>query len=484
MSSEVNVVIIGAGFGGIGMGISLLNSGNQDFVILEQEAEVGGTWRDNSYPGSACDTESHLYCYSFLPNKTVSRVYARQPELLSYIHRLVGEFGLKDYIRTSTSVRKVEWEDTANKWSVHLNSGEVITARNVVAGWGQLNRPSIPVIPGQDKFTGVAFHSARWRHDVALEGKRIASVGNAASAIQYIPEIAPVVSKLEVYQRSPNWVVPRLDRPYTHDEMRVFEQIPGQFDRSRNGIFDFREGVFQRMLAGSSSAKELEETAKAHLHSQIVDPELRRKLTPDYPIGCKRILRSDDYFPALTRENVDLITDRIERIEEEGIVTTDGKLHPVDVIIYGTGFETRTFQGPVEIVGEDGLSLRDFWAGEPTAYLGMCIPNFPNFFMLYGPNTNLGHNSILQMLEAQFGYITQALSYQKTERISSSAVRMDVFKAYDSKLQQEIGKSAWAGSCNSWYKSESGRVVNNWSGTVREYQAATSQYLPAEFESR
>ncbi len=484
MRSEIDVLIIGAGFGGIGMGISLLNAGSRNFLIVEKEAEVGGTWRDNTYPGSACDTESHLYCFSFLPNKSVSRVYARQPELLSYIHRLVDEFGLNEFLRFNTSVEKLEWDSQAKKWSVHLDTGDVIAAKNVITGWGQLNRPSIPVIPGQGDFKGVSFHSARWRHDVPLKGKRVASIGNAASAIQYIPEIAPIVSHLDVFQRSPNWVVPRLDRPYTHDEMRVFEVIPGQFERSRAGIFDFREGVFQRMLAGTESAKDLEKTAMAHLRSQVSDVELQKKLTPDYPIGCKRILRSDDYYPALTRDNVELITDRIERVVPEGIVTSDGKLHALDVIIYGTGFETRTFQGPVDVLGEDGLSLRDFWSGEPRAYLGICIPKFPNFFMLYGPNTNLGHNSILQMLEAQFNYILQGLALQRESGAEAMSVSDDAFTEFDRKVQSDIEKSAWAGSCNSWYKTESGRVVNNWSGTVREYQAATSHLERADFQSR
>ncbi|MEZ0168638.1 flavin-containing monooxygenase [Microvirga sp. TS319] len=484
MPSDVDVLIIGAGFGGIGMGISLLNSDSTSFVIIEQGPDVGGTWRDNTYPGSACDTESHLYCFSFSPNRSVSRVYARQPELLAYIRRLVDEYDLRKFLQFNTSVDKLVWDAPAKSWLVHLNNSEVIRARNVVAGWGQLNRPSMPAIPGREDFAGVAFHSARWRHDISLAGKRVASIGNAASAIQYIPEIAPLVSHFEVYQRSPNWIVPRLDRPYTDDEMRVFSEIPGQFERSRKGIFDFRESVFQRMMAGTASAKELEEVAKAHLRSQVSDVELQQKLTPDYPIGCKRILRSDDYYPALVRDNVELVTERIERITSEGIVTSDGRLHPLDVIIYGTGFETRSFQGPVEILGEEGLSLREFWAGEPTAYLGICVPKFPNFFMLYGPNTNLGHNSILQMLEAQFNYVLQALAFQRKSNVGATSIREDVFEAYDRKVQAEIQKSAWAGNCNSWYKTETGRVVNNWSGTVRDYQAVTSQLEPAEFETR
>lgn len=484
MPGDVDVLIIGAGFGGIGMGISLLNSGAASFVIVEQGPDVGGTWRDNTYPGSACDTESHLYCFSFLPNRSVSRVYARQPELLAYIRRLVDEYELRKFLRFNTSVEKLAWDAPAKTWLVYLGNGEVIRARNVVAGWGQLNRPSIPAIPGQEEFAGVAFHSARWRHDISLEGKRVASIGNAASAIQYIPEIAPQVSRLEVYQRSPNWIVPRLDRPYTDDEMRVFSEIPGQFEKSRKGIFDFRESVFQRMMAGTASAKELEEVAKAHLRSQVSDVELQQKLTPDYPIGCKRILRSDDYYPALVRDNVDLVTERVERITSEGIVTSDGRLHPLDVIIYGTGFETRSFQGTVEIFGEEGLSLREFWAGAPTAYLGICVPKFPNFFMLYGPNTNLGHNSILQMLEAQFDYVLQVLAFQRESNAGATVIREDVLEAYDRKVQAEIQRSAWAGSCNSWYKTETGRVVNNWSGTVRDYQAATSRFEPAEFETR
>ncbi|MGI4860733.1 MAG: flavin-containing monooxygenase [Janthinobacterium lividum] len=395
--------------------------------------------------------------------------------------RIVDDHGLRPYIRLGTTVVSALWDDATLLWQVTLADGSVLTARNFVAAWGQLNRPQVPVIAGQDAFDGVQFHSARWRHDVALAGKRVASIGNAASAVQYIPEIAPVVGHLDVFQRSPNWIVPRLDRPYSAEEIAGYRTVPDLFAKHRQELFAWRETTFLRMKQGSAEARELENIALEHLRSQVPDPELRKKLTPDYPLGCKRILRSDDYFPAIVRDNVSLITAGISHVVPEGIVTSDGALHPVDVIIYGTGFETQSFQGNVEVSGRDGQSLRDTWKEGAHAYLGMCVSGFPNFFMLYGPNTNLGHNSILSMLETQFDYVLQALAVQERPGSAALDVRPGVVSRFNDTLQGEMDDAAWSGGCNSWYKNAAGKVINNWSGTVGHYQDKARRFDADEF---
>lgn len=481
MQSHLDVIILGAGFSGIGLGVKLLESGRRNFMILEQADAIGGTWRDNTYPGAGCDTESHLYCFSFALHPTVSRMYARQPEILAYMQRIVADHGLAPHIRLRTRVTAAQWDDVTLMWRVTLADGRVLEARNVVAAWGQLNRPQTPAIEGQDTFQGVQFHSARWRHDVDLQGKRVASIGNAASAVQYIPEIAPVVAHLDVFQRSPNWIVPRLDRPYTAQELEDYGTVPDLFATHREALFEWRETTFLRMKQHSAEAQELQHVAVAHLEDQVPDAALRKRLTPDYPLGCKRILRSDDYFPALMRENVSLVTSRIVRIEADGIVSADGVSHPVDVIIYGTGFETQSFHGPVEITGRDARSLRDAWRDGASAYLGMCVSGFPNFFMLYGPNTNLGHNSILSMLEAQFDYVIQALAAQDEPGVAALDVHSGVVSRFNDALQDDMNDAAWSGDCNSWYKNASGKVVNNWSGTVRAYQDKTRRLVLEEF---
>jgi len=475
MTEHLDVVILGAGFSGIGLGIKLLQDNKTNFAIIEQADAIGGTWRDNVYPGAGCDTESHLYCFSFALNPSVSRVYARQPEILAYIKRISREHGLDPYIRLNTTVTSAVWDDQALVWNISLKDGSVLIARNFVAAWGQLNRPQIPRIPGQDDFTGVAFHSARWPRDVALNGKRVASIGNAASAVQYVPEIAPIVAHLDVFQRSPNWIVPRLDRPYTEAELAEYNDGPGVMANHRQALFEWRESTFLRMKQGSDEALALEQAAIDHLRAQIGDETLRERLTPDYPLGCKRILRSDDYYPALCRDNVELITAGIERIEANGILTNDGKFHEVDVIVYGTGFETQSFQGPVEVTGRAGQDLRESWRDGAHAYLGTCVSGFPNFFLMYGPNTNLGHNSILSMLESQFDFILQALHAQLSMNVNALEVKLAVSTEYNADLQKQMKGAAWSGGCTSWYKNAAGQVINNWTGTVQEFQEKTSR---------
>jgi len=470
-----DIIILGAGLGGIGMGCILRDQGRHNFRIIEKADSAGGTWRENVYPGAACDTESHLYCYSFALHLDVSRVYAQQPELLGYARRLIDENGLAPHIDYNQEIVAAIWDDAGGFWSIALKSGRRITTRIFVAAWGQLNRPSIPPVAGREDFAGVQFHSACWPSQLDLTGKRVASVGNAASAVQYIPEVAREASHLTVFQRSPNWVLPRGDRRYSDEELALYARDPDHFRQSKADLFAWRETTFARMREGSAEAAELEQQARLHLDSQVPDAALHAKLLPDFPLGCKRVLRSDDYFPALMRDNVNLVTDGIARIVPQGIITTDGTLHAVDVIIWGTGFETQTFQGPVDVYGVDGRDLRVTWQDGAHAYKGMTVPGFPNFFLIYGPNTNLGHNSILSMFEAQFGYIAQAaadiLSGPNALEVTQSA--MD---SYDAALQADLMGSAWAGNCTSWYKNANGRVINNWSGPVQAYVDQTATF--------
>lgn len=481
--THYDVIILGAGLGGIGMGCRLKAAGIENFVMLEQAQSLGGTWRENVYPGAACDTESRLYCYEFALHLGVSRIYARQPELLQYAEQVAASAGLAPYIRYGREVTAATWSDAACRWRIALADGETLTCRAFIPAWGQLNRPSIPDFPGREDFTGRAFHSARWPRDLTLAGCRVASIGNAASAVQYIPEIAPSVASLTVFQRSPNWIVPRGDREYSQEELRKYADA-AEFRTDRQRLFEWRETTFMRMLAGSDDARELESVARAHLAAQVPDAGLRAKLTPDFPLGCKRVLRSDDYFPALTRSNVALETNAIARIHPYGIETVNGARYELDVIIFGTGFETWSFQGPVEVFGHRGVSLRDVWARGAHAYLGMAVSGFPNLFLIYGPNTNLGHNSILAMLEAQFAYIVAALKAILAEPDRALDVHPQVMRDFDERIQQSMIGTAWAGSCTSWYKDPNGRVINNWSGPVADYQRATAQFSDLDYVDR
>ncbi len=474
-----NIAILGAGLGGLGMAMRLRAEGEDSFVVLEKADRVGGTWRDNVYPGAACDVQSHLYWFSFDRQPDWSRLYPLQPEIQANIERLTAEHGIVPHIRFNTEITWVRWDQDAALWRLRTAAGEEFRARTVVAAWGQLNRPKFDM-PGVESFAGDWFHSARWRHDVALDGRRVACVGNGPSAAQLIPEVAPRAGRLLVFQRSPNYVVPRLDRPYDEAERRMFIAEPEKYQESREGFYLEHETWYGAMRQGTETAAAFTAAARAQLEAQVADPVLRERLWPDYPIGCKRIIISDDFYPALVRPNVELVTDAFERIEPQGIRTVDGRLHEVDVIAYATGFETKSFLGPVEVIGRGGYSLREAWQDGPEAYLGMSIAGFPNFFMLYGPNTNLGHNSILLMLECQYDYVLQAMRASR-EAGHALDVRPEVMTGFNRDLQDALRDSSFAGKCTSWYKTKDGRITNNWSGSVEDYKARTARFVPAEY---
>lgn len=470
MAADVKVAILGAGFAGLCMGLQLKAQGESSFVILEKADRVGGTWRENIYPGAGCDIPSHLYSYSFAPNPDWPEVYSAQPDILAYIEGVVGRHELGDHIRFGAEVTGAAWDEAAGCWTIGLADGASVTAQAFVTAWGQLNRPKAPPIEGRESFAGPAFHSAQWDASVDLAGKRVAVIGNGASAIQFVPEIAKVAGRLTLFQRSPNWIVPRMNRPYTADEKAQFRARPELMEKVRSEIFQMAEG---RLIAKRNGTAPVEEVPipLAHLNAQVADPELRAKLTPDYEVGCKRVLISNDFYPALTRPNVELVTNAIARMTPQGVVDQAGRLHEADVVIYATGFETKSFAGETAIRGVGGVTLAQAWKSGPEAYLGITVSGFPNLFMLYGPNTNLGHNSIIYMIEAQVGYVLQALAQGRPV-----SVNPDVQAAYNDKIQAELAHTPWAGTCTSWYKTPEGKILNNWPGSAQAYAQAVAGF--------
>ncbi len=475
MGTHHKIVIIGAGFAGLGMAIRLKQEGETSFLLLEKSGGIGGTWRDNTYPGAACDIQSHLYWFSFDEQPNWSRIYPLQQEILANIGAMAERHALLPHIRFHCELASAQWDEDALLWRLSLQDGTKLSAQTLITAWGQLNAPSTRNIAGVADFAGDWFHSARWNHDVALSGRRIASIGNGPSAAQFIPELAAVADHLSVFQRSPNYIVPREDRPYTEEERGLFLADRHARRQSRDAFYQDHETWHGAMRQNSPKAEEFSQAARAHLETQIADPDLREKLWPTYQIGCKRIVISDDFLPAMARPNVALITEPISHIEPAGVRTQDGVLHEVDVIVYGTGFETQDFVGARDIVGRAGRSLRAEWQAAPRAYLGMTVPGFPNFYMLYGPNTNLGHNSILMMLESQIDYVLQAIEHVARHGGAPLEVKPGALAQFYDRLQADLRGSSWAGNCTSWYKTQDGLVTNNWAGSVEDYKAATGK---------
>lgn len=486
MSKKPSVAVIGAGLGGLAAGIKLKEAGFDDVTILEKAAKVGGTWRDNSYPGCCCDTPVALYQFSFAPSLNWSHLFPRHNEIQKYTEDLADNFGLRPHLKLNDETKSAVWDDALAVWRVTTHGGKTYEANAIVAALGQLNRPQLPDIEGRKSFAGPSFHSARWDHAVSLKGKRVAIVGSAASAVQIIPEIAKEVKHLTVFQRTPNWVIPRLDRPITDEEKALMLTAPHVAMMNRDVIYQGADYLFWQAFSWTKEGRAAyTRVALNHLAAQVSDPELRKKLTPDYPIGCKRVLIADDIYPALTRENVTLETGAIARITPRGIETKDGAKHDVDVIVYATGFETTGWHWSVDVVGKNGKRLNDQWKERPQAYLGITVANFPNMFVLYGPNTNLGHNSITFMLERQVEYTVKALS----ELAANGGAAMDVTEAvqtrFNETLQADLAKTTWADPhCRSWYKNEHGDITQNWSSHTRDYAKATERVDWADYAVR
>ncbi|MCF2571146.1 flavin-containing monooxygenase [Brevibacterium sp. UCMA 11754] len=476
-----DAIVLGAGFGGLGAGAQLMRTGITDFLILERCNDIGGVWRDNIYPGAACDTQSVIYCYSYFLNLSASSMYAGQSELYNYLKNLASEFDLNERIRLGLEVTEARWDEATDLWEISTIS-HIFYTRVFIPAWGQLGTPNIPDIPGAETFAGLSFHSARWDTEVDLQGAKVGSIGNAASAVQYVPELARTSAEVVVFQRSANYILPRNQIAFTPEQSAGFQRDPETYRRIRDDIHRQREDGFDRVRHHTGAQEAGANEARAHLESQVIDPQMREKLTPNYEFGCKRILRSDDYYPALTRANVELETDPIKQITETGIITDSGRAHELDAIVYGTGFDSQTFNGTTAVIGRDGVTLGERWGDDPEAFLGMAVDGFPNMFLVYGPNTNLNHNSVISMLEAQHDYIARAADYVKRQR-TALEVRTNVLRKFNRELQAELQNSAYASECSSWYKNAAGKVINNWSGTVEEYVNAASLNL-ADYTSR
>ena len=473
MTTPFDVAILGAGVSGLCMGIQLKRAGIPSFAIFEKSHDVGGTWLDNSYPGAGCDVPSHLYSFSFEPNPEWSRAFSPQPEIQRYLRHCAEKYDLLPQIRFCTEIAGARFDEHAGVWRIRTSTGEEITAKALVSGLGQLNRPHVPDLPGLASFAGTRFHSARWNHQHDLAGERVAVIGNGASALQFIPEIAKTAAHVTVFQRSANWVIPRNDRKFSAADKARFRRHPLLLRALRAFIWSMLEIRFLAFLRESWFSRRMTRTAIEYLHAQVSDPALRAKLTPDYPIGCKRILISDDYYQALVRPNVEVVTEPIERVTQGAIATKDGVERPADTIVFGTGFETTRFLAPLAIEGLGGAELHEVWCDGATAHLGVTVAGFPNLFLLYGPNTNLGHNSIIFMIECQVGYAVQCIQELSKRRASWLEVRPDVMDRYNQRLQTALSKTAWTAGCSSWYKTASGKVVNNWSGFTADYWRRT-----------
>lgn len=485
MSIRQRIAIIGTGFSGLCLGMRLKMQGAGDFVIFEKADRIGGTWRENTYPGAECDIPSALYSFSFERNPNWTNKWSEQPEILSYLEHCAKKHDLYPHIRFGEEVRQVTFDDAQGRWTVETSGGTKEEFDVVVSAVGQLHKPRTPVFDGADTFQGASFHSARWDHNVRLEGKRVGSIGNAASAVQFIPQIAPQVARLSVFQRTPNWIIPKNDREYTALEKTIGTVFPPFTNLYRFWIFLRGEGFLYPLMhqkGGDLLKRKFRQQAVDYIEEKIHDPELRKKLVPDYPIGAKRILFSDDFYDALDRDNVDVVTSPIGRIYEQGVETIDGQRHELDVLVYATGFESTSFLTPMQVQGRDGVVLNDVWEAQGAeAYLGITHSGFPNFFMMYGPNTNLGHNSIVIMIEAQTRYILSCLDALSDRRAKWLDVKAQVQQTYNEWVQQRLQDSTWAAVDHSWYKNESGKITNNWVGRTTEYRRLTRRLNPSDY---
>lgn len=481
-SFAVELVIVGAGLGGLGMAISLQKSGRDDFVILEKSDMVGGAWRENTYPGCSCDVASFMYSYSFAQQNDWSRMYPTQPEILDYIKRVAKEADLESHTRFDAEVVSYEFDDILDRWRVRTRQGDEYIARYVVLAHGVLHRPRIPDIPGMDKFSGKFFHSAQWDNSIDLTGKRVAVVGTGASAVQFIPIIAATAGHLDVYQRSAHWVLPKADRLIGPREKRTLNAFPALRAIYRNVAYWSHE-IPVLGFKNPRLLKLLELAAQRTLKKQVSDPELRTKLTPDYMIGCKRILLSNDYYPALERGNVTLVTAGIDRFTGNGIRTLDGMVREVEVVIFATGFDTDNRCANDTIIGRSGLTIQDAWRDGMQAYLGMTVSGFPNLFMIMGPNSGGGSQSILFVIEAQIRYIMRCLTMMRARQATRMEVRADKQQEFNRWLHQRLATTVWnSGGCDSWFLDHTGHNRQSWPGTGTSYWWATRRPDPTAFE--
>ncbi len=477
LPDHVHTFIVGAGFAGLGMAIKLDEAGEHDFLVAERGDDVGGTWRDNTYPGAACDVPSQLYSFSFAPNPTWSRSFSPQPEIQAYLKRVAAESGVLDRCRFRTNLEDARWDEDAHLWHIRTSTGS-LTADVLVSAAGALSDAKLPDIEGIDSFGGEIFHSSQWRHDHDLTGKRVAVIGTGASAIQIVPEIADRVAHLDVYQRTAPHVIPRRDRAYTRLEHLAFQHLPGVQKAYRSAIYWAREAFVPAFVVDPRIAAPAAKAAQLNIRKGISDPALREKVTPDFAIGCKRILISNDWYPTLDRDDVDLVTDKISKVTPRGIVTEDGTEREIDVLVVATGFLATDLPIAQVIRGRGGVRLSQRFEQEGTsAYKGATVHGFPNLFFLVGPNTGLGHSSMVFMIESQVAYAVDALRRMRAEGVAAVEPTAEAQRHWNDDLQRRMQRTVWSsGGCSSWYLDSHGRNVTLWPRTTYTFRRLTARF--------
>ncbi len=477
---HVRVVILGTGFSGLGMAIRLKQSGQEDFVVIEQAADIGGTWRDNTYPGCACDIPSHLYSFSFALNPYWSRSYSPQREIWDYLRRCAKRYGILPHILWNNKLQEASWNEEDQRWHITTSQGQ-LTADLLILGNGPLSEPSLPLIPGIEQFEGVKFHSAQWNHDYDLTGKRVAVIGTGASSIQFVPQIQPQVRHLSLFQRTPPWILPRHDHRIPTWQRAMFRILPFTQRYARTKIYWRQELIALGFIYRPNILESGMRLSRSYMEKQVKDPVLRAKLTPQYTIGCKRVLLSDDFYPALTQPNVEVITDRIREVRANSILTEDGLEREIDAIIFGTGFHVTDSQLPQYIYGRGGRSLADNWHQGSSAYFGTTISGFPNLFLLIGPNTGLGHNSMIFMIESQLNYILDCLRTMDRRNLGVVEVRPEIQEAFNIEMQKRMQGTVWTSGCKSWYLDANGHNTTLWPGFTFEYRRRIRHFDPQHY---
>lgn len=476
-----SIAIVGGGLGGVGAAAMLRRAGYHDFTVFEKGERLGGVWNFNTYPGLTCDIPSHLYELSFAPNHGWSRRFSPGPEIQAYVEDVARRYGVAERARLGTEVKRASFDEDRGRWRLETGDGEH-EADILVAACGQLSVPKMPEIPGLDSFSGPSFHTASWRHDVDLTGKRVAIVGTGCTSIQVVPSIQPQVAQLDVYQRSPGWTLPKMDFAYKPRTQRLFERFPLLQRLDRRATFAFMEFATTGMTRRRWMLAPLRAAARRQIRSQVKDPALRRKVTPTDEVGCKRVMLTDDWYPALGQTNVELITDRIAEVTPSGLVTDAGDERPADVLILATGFETHGFVAPMEITGREGSTLTEAWGGLPRAYLGITVPGFPNLFLLYGPNTNGGAGSVIDVHQAAMAHVIDALGALDQAGARAIEVQPAAADEFDRELRQALSNTVWEAGCANWYVDENGNNPNQWPWTWSTYYRRTARIDPSAYE--
>jgi cation diffusion facilitator CzcD-associated flavoprotein CzcO len=475
MSQHQKIIIVGAGFSGIGMAIRLKQSGIEDFIILERAPDVGGAWHFNTYPGCRCDVPSHLYSFSFAPNPNWSNTYSPQPEIRDYLRRCVEEFGIRSHMLNNVEVQAAAWKQDEEQWQIETTAG-TFTASVLISGMGPLTEPKLPEVPGIESFEGKTMHSAQWDHDYELRGKRVASIGTGASAIQYVPLIQEQVEKLYVFQRTAPWIMPHGSRPISDRERSVFQRIPVVQKLIREGVYWSKEALVLGFVKQPRLMGALERLSGWHMRRQVADPSLQAKLAPNYSFGCKRILPSNEWYPALQQPNVELVTGGLREVRQHSVIDSNGREYEVDTIIFGTGFHVADPPVADQVRGSDGRLMREVWEGTPRAYLGTSVPDFPNLFLLLGPNTGLGHSSMVYMIETQIEHVLQAIQAMQRRRAGTIEVRPQVYEEFNQEVDTRMKGTVWETGCTSFYLDATGRNGVLWPDWTWRFRQRATQF--------